>query len=164
MLLFCTSSFKARFYFTAFPWISDSAPHGSIPTCLFLESHWESLTKTGCSECESVPLALSTCSGADHLTTSSRLGQVGPLDQAWETHAVTTAKLLHSPSSFRLLCPPRPTLLLPPCLAGGNSSTQLDPTGTHWKNPFSALSCMCVSDWKITSGKTRLVSGGLEEV
>ncbi len=108
MLLSCTPALKAGFYFTLFSQLHSRLPLCWIPTCLFLESHWESLTKTGRSECESVPLASSPCTRAGHLTTSSGLGQVGPLDQTWETRAATTAKLLHSPSGFRQLCPPQP--------------------------------------------------------
>lgn len=125
-----------------------------IPTCLFLESHWESLTKTAWSECESVPLALSPGSRADHLTTSSRLGHEGPSDQTWETCVAAIAKLLHSPSSFRLLCPPQlpqpalPLASLTP--AGASSSAQRDPSGAHWKkrerNP-SSQPRFCVCEW-----------------
>lgn len=140
MLPPCTSALKSGFYFTS-SLLQPHTPHSLslIPTCLFLESHWESLTKTGWSECESKPLALLPCSRAGHLTNSSRLGQVGPLDQTWETPAATTAKLLYSPSSFRLFSPLQvPTLLL-----------SLIPEEQTEKSIQSTLSsfCVCEKEW-----------------
>lgn len=82
-----------------FTWNRHPLPVCWIPTCLYLESHWECLTKTNWRECENVPLALSPRSGAVHLTSSRSLGHAGPSELTWRAQRPPQT----SPLSFRLL-------------------------------------------------------------
>lgn len=130
-----------------------------------IERLWQRWTEVSAS----VLPALSPRSRAGYLTSSSRSAHVGRSDQTWKSHAVTTAKSLYSPSSFRLLSPPLlintppflplqvPALLL--------SRIPLEPAGEKIHPVHLVRVCTSrTKTWKSTGGKMGLVHKGVKEV
>lgn len=131
-----------------------------------IERLWQRRTEA---KCESALPALSPPSRAGFLTSSSRSAHVGPSDQTWKNHEVTTAKSLHSPSSFRLLSPPLlintpplPPLQVPALLL---SQIPLEPAGKKIHPVHLVHVCTSRAKmWKSTGGKMGLAHRGVKEV